>query len=198
MHRCLRVASGVIGFVLAWPSAVGAVLPTAYTLDPTAGRLLVLCRSTLHDFTIEAHEWWGQMRFDPQMGLLLEPAQVVVAVAALDSGNAKRDRDMRRMFEAERFPQIRFTAQRVVRTAESAMAQAGQVYQVEGQLQIREHVQPVVIPVIMHRDSELIVVTGSLELDLRDFKLRPPILLGFIRVNPRVVVRFESRWKVAS
>lgn len=79
-----------------------------YTLDQDHRTVQLTGAAKGRRFTGTAHVLQGQLVLDSAQDALLRPAEVLVSVAGLETGNVRRDRDMRAMFEADRYPDIRF------------------------------------------------------------------------------------------
>jgi YceI-like domain len=113
-------------------------------------------------------------------------ARAEVAIAQMDTDNSSRDKRMREMFEAKKFPRIVATFASVD-PAELRAQRAGAL-----PFQIAMHgVERNVAPTI----SDFSEVPGksahfraSFELTLGEFGLEAPVVMGFIRVDERVKV----------
>lgn len=147
-----------------------------------------LATSTLHD----VH---GQGRCQPFTasetdGVVSLPA-LSVAVASLDTGNNRRDRQMRDMFKAEKFPLIwGRTGQVVLADLRRALPEEnGTPDRIVIKLKIRDIEKPVTATIrnFMETDTS-IVAEAFFYLSLADYQLQPPSVLGFIRVGDRVRV----------
>ncbi len=169
---------------------------TTYVLDHDQTTLSFTGRAMGHRFTGIAHSVQGILAFDPEQNTLLQPADILIHVMAMDTGNAGRDRDMRTMFEAERYPTIRF-----VLTALESLPHASadralrRRYRLEGRLRIRSIEQPITFEVDAAVSPEYVEASGQTSVTLTTFDLKPPaLMLGLVRVRRHVLVRFASRW----
>jgi hypothetical protein len=144
--------------------------------------------STLHD--IEGNGRCQPFTVEETEGLLHVPA-LNVAVSGMETGNDRRDRQMREMFEAEQFPLITGTAGSVslkdFRRAQAAGS--GGTEQLAIRLQIRDVTNPVTARV-RNLVTTAAKITADLDfsLSLADYQLKPPSVLGIIRVGDQVNV----------
>ena len=141
--------------------------------------------STLHDFagTVRTQPFAGLVTLDDSVAILSATASV--AVADMDTRHAKRDMNMRKMFAADRFPLVTGVLER-------ARLEPPFPRQVPLRLTIRDHEQtvPAAITDVQSLDGRL-RFNLALELSLRQCRLSPPVILGFIRVGDIVQVRLQ-------
>jgi len=146
--------------------------------------------STLHDFS-------GEVRSRPfELGAVVDeiggPAwwsgSVEVAVAEMDTGIARRDRKMRAMFDADRFPLIVASFPNVG-GATLAAARSGGEPDLAFDLTIRDVKRPVVAKVSnWTEEAERSSFDVDFELSLEAFGLEVPPVLGLLRVGDAVGV----------
>lgn len=144
--------------------------------------------STLHDF--EGTGSCEPFTVSENAGVMNFP-ELSVAVAGMDTDNSKRDKQMREMFNADIYPLITGSAEAVVVKdirkimTESNDDTAGTVFK----LNIRETEKPVIATLknIVEADS---AITADLVFSvfLPDYQLKPPSVLGFIRVGKNIDV----------
>lgn len=141
--------------------------------------------STLHDFS-------GTARTEP-FSILVETdglaatlgGTAAVAVARMNTRHAKRDENMRAMFEAERHPFV-------VGALESARIDTGRESSVPLQLTIRDRTTPVPATIRNWRTENGAIRFGlDLTLSLRAIGLSPPVLLGILKVGDAVSVHAD-------
>ena len=141
--------------------------------------------STLHDFagTVRTQPFAGLVTFDDSVAILSATASV--AVADMDTRHAKRDMNMRRMFAADRFPLV-------TGVLDQARLEPPFPRQVPLRLTICDHVQTIPATIVDARlqDGRL-RFDLALELSLRECRLSPPVILGFIKVGDLVQVRIQ-------
>ncbi len=117
---------------------------------------------------------------------------IAVQITSMDTGNSRRDKDMRTMFEYETFPLITGDAEafaadefltsehKIVRTPE----------EVSFALTIRDITQKIAATVTEpHIDPATIAATLVFNLSLSSFELSPPSFMGVIRVKDTVKVK---------
>lgn len=144
--------------------------------------------STLHDF--EGKASCQPFIISENAGVMTVP-ELRVAVSEMDTDNSRRDKKMREMFNSETYPLIVGSTGPVVlgaiRTAldESIDSTSEIVFQ----LKIRDIEKPVtaVLKNVMDTGSA-IVADLSFSLFLPDYQLKPPSVLGLIRVGKTVDV----------
>lgn len=116
----------------------------------------------------------------------LEISQVAVAVSSLDTDNSRRDKKMREMFEENRHPLITGgpggVALREIRSAKEGA-------RVSFPLKIRDIVRPVTGTVTKFTESDTrITADVTFTLSLAEYDLKPPSVIGLIRVDDKVSV----------
>ena len=144
--------------------------------------------ATLHDFQ-------GTGRCQPftvnETDGVLHIPEVSVPVASLETGNTKRDRQMREMFEAEKFPlivgQSGTISLSVIRQA-LADRTAG-TPDIPITLRIRDIQQEIVAKVRNYLEQEdRIAADLEFTVSLQEYQLEPPSIFGIIRVGDLVNV----------
>ncbi|MBD1401457.1 YceI family protein [Pelovirga terrestris] len=117
---------------------------------------------------------------------------IVVPVASMDTGNSRRDREMRAMFESQTFPRITgeaeaFTADRLS-TPERRLDQMPE--ELTFALTIRDITQTITARVTEpHIDASAIEATLVFDLSLASFELDPPSFIGIVRVRDDLLLR---------
>lgn len=140
--------------------------------------------STLHDFH-------GKGKCEPFTVSItdgmVDMSKPAVAVAGMDTDNAKRDKQMREMFEQKKFPLITASAGTVA--LKDFRHKAGESSKVLFKLKIRDIVKPVTGTVsnFVETDSR-ITADVAFTVSLADYQLKPPSVLGLIKVGDKVSV----------
>ena len=159
--------------------------------------------STLHDFegTVRCQPF-RLAAADPAGGKAVIPGAVVAAaVSDMDTGNASRDRQMRGMFESDRFPRIRVTFKDIdpETIRKEARSSSDGTFPLEFALEIRDVSRPIRAVARNFRDAG-----GTVSFDveypvsLREYRLVPPTaLFGIVRVDDTVVVKTAVRLEPA-
>ncbi len=177
------------GAALVWAA------PTTYVLDAEQSTIRFIGHATLHRFIGTTHTLQGRLEFDPERQRLLSPAEVIIPVARLTTGLSRRDRAMRAMFEATRYPEIRFVLTKLTRYPDRSAQPGGPVrYHLEGRVNIRATEQPVAFDAAAYGSENALEVVGQVQMTTTMFGLTPPSVAGLIHVRPDVLVQFTSRW----
>jgi len=178
------------------------VTASTWTLDPSAGELLVLtdvagpAAKMGHRLTIVMQSWQASVQWhkDRPTAVALEidvdslqvrkgeggvtplsgPEKGLVRSNALKSLNAKK------------FPKIRYTA--------DAVAQTPSGYRLTGTVEIHGTSRPQVVNVGAREDGDGWVMSAEVPVNQTDFKVKPySLLMGSMKVADQVVVRFTAR-----
>ncbi len=113
-----------------------------------------------------------------------------VRAAALRTGHEGRDRDMRKLLEVERHPEIRFTIGGVDPSFNSVTAAADVLLTVKGGLALRGVERPLSFLARARIRDDRIWVRGESMLRLREFGITPPRRLLF-SVGEKVAISFD-------
>ncbi len=143
--------------------------------------------STLKDFsgTAVAEPFVLEITDTPEGRYLA--GTVTVAVARMDTGHAKRDQNMRRMFDEPNFPFM-------IGVLPPTPMTVGENASVLIDLTIRD--QTTTVPVQLsgwREDEQGIALDLEMTLSLDAIGLNPPVFLGVLRVGDTVTVRGEIR-----
>ena len=180
------------------------VMPSAW-----AGELKGSCdirfrgTSTLHDFT-------GNVRCQPfRVGVenaadgktVIPGAKVAVLVGEMDTGNKTRDRQMREMFQGDKFPDIRVVFGNIVPENIRQELRRGP----EGRapldfiLKIRDFERPVHAVASNLREAEgRVSFDVEYPVSLKDYRLVPPkAFFGLVRVDDKIMVTTAVRLEAA-
>lgn len=150
--------------------------------------------STLHDFSGTGR----CLPFDAVLGTggsgkeVISSVEVDVPVAGMETRNASRDRQMREMFQSDRFPRIRGTARDldVARIRE----ETGKDVEGKANLEMRIRIGDVersIRAAVRHLKEDGGRVTFDLEfaVSLKEFGLKAPSVFGIVRVGDKVSVK---------
>jgi len=176
----------VHGFALACAIAVAGSAAADASPPAVAGKCSVqfFATSSLHDFEGEAP--CSLLAIEPPDASGRYAARAQVEIAQLKTGISARDRKMREMFEAKKFPQITATFAELDAGAIRARASNALPFR------IRVHgVERNVAPKLSRYAEEAgksARFRAEFDLTLREFGLEPPVAMGFIRVNDEVHV----------
>ncbi len=117
---------------------------------------------------------------------------IAVRVATMDTGNSKRDREMRTMFEYETFSRI--TGETAAFTADRLSTPEGHLVEMPEELTfaltIRDITQTITARVTEpHIDASAIATTLVFDLSLASYELDPPSFMRIVRVKDNLQVR---------
>jgi YceI-like domain len=187
-RRSLAVAAGCAllasGIALADPVPAGGRGRCAIRFTAT---------STLHDVAGGAPPVpiAAERHRDAATGLVWWSATIEVPVASMETGNARRDRSMHALLDAERFPRIRadFAQVRPDELRRAAQSDGRQGGGLPFALTIRDVTRPV-DPALTAwvEDERHVAFDADFAISLRAFGLEAPAVLGLVRVADRVAV----------
>ena len=164
-----------------------------YVLKPESSRIEIFFESTLHDVQGQATGLSGKVEFDPATGSVQTMPAVVIEVKSLTTFHQSRDRAMYEMFQIETFPEIRWEAEKM--ECPPVHEQGPVVCRAAGPLTIRDVIRTVSFDVMMTKIAEgKFKASAAVELSLKSFQLKPPSILGIIRVDDTVHLRVDSIW----
>jgi hypothetical protein len=166
---------------------------TKFLLVGERCELTATARSTLHPIRAEARELSGWVEATLLDGALHPDAPVTarfeLPLSALRVDNPLLGREMERRLEVKRHPLVVAEVDRVSGGGDRA-GDTGS-YRAAGQLTLHGVRHPVGGTATLRvGDTGELHVTGQVRLDIRDFGLRPPSMLG-LRVRPEVDVELR-------
>jgi polyisoprenoid-binding protein YceI len=115
---------------------------------------------------------------------------VRVKAASLRTGDDGRDRDMRRTLAADRYPEIRFTVERIEASFPSVADRSDVLVTINGLMSIRGVERAMIFPGRARVRDDKLWVRGEAELRMSDFGVRPPSRF-FLDVKDTVLVSFD-------
>jgi len=183
LAACMLVA-GVLGAV---PPAAAQLEGPVPAGQVTTGTLSFDGHASVGDFTGTTHEVTGEM--SAAASLAEVRGWVEAPVRSLETGNKKRDRDLNKSMESDRYPSIRFELTGVTPgggTADSAAATLA------GRLLIHGVTREVSLPAVIRTSTEGIRVRTDFPLDLKDYEIGGLTkMLGMLRMQERIEVRVD-------
>lgn len=152
--------------------------------------------STLHDFEGETDcRPFSLESVGPQDGVSIYPRpEVIVAVAEMTTNNSSRDKKMRKMFDSDKFPEIRghFADLDMQTVLQQIDGKVDLPDTLEFDLQIRDISRRVTAKISSPgRNSNQLHFTLDFPLSLSSYSLDPPGVLGIIRVADQVRVEVK-------
>ena len=177
----------------------GLILATSAGATPLDGECSIrfFGKSTLHDFAGQAacQPFVLQTQGDESGRQVIEPTVVAVPVSRMDTDNDGRDKKMWAMFDGTNFPEIKghFAALDPDVVLEQLKATENGQGSLEFDLQIREVTQHIKANTnVLTITPEQIVFTMEFPLSLASFELKPPSVMGIIRVADEVRVEVQT------
>jgi len=160
------------------------------------------CKSTLHGFTghVTCEPFTWHILTDPNTGSPVVRGEVEVMADKMDTKNKGRDKKMHAMFQSKKFPRIHaavvdanlaafMPVQRTVSSDKSPREIPGTLPVL---LKIRNKQKKVVAQIShVHIDPNEITFTLDSELSLKSFGLKPPNVLGIIRVGDKIKIHAD-------
>jgi len=159
-----------------------------WSVLPSLSRVGFDGKSTLHDFTGATSRVEGELEVDPGRPSATPRGLVRVQAAALDTGNADRDAEMREHLAAAAHPEIVFELERFEPATVDAAAQkvAGTAH---GKMTIRGVTRALSMPVRLAFDeARRMTLDGEASVHLPDYGVPVPSKLGVISMEDDVKV----------
>ena len=160
-----------------------------FRILPERSQVWIEARSSIHPIHGQAEGLSGSLdvEFDGDgLDLTTTPEiSVELPVERLKSGNRVEDAEMMRRIDARKYPTIRGMVRDM-----KAQGEDGR-YLVAGDLTFHGVTQTVEGEVTLSRpDDRTVVIEGTQEFDIRDYKVAPPKIL-MLKVHPEVQVRIR-------
>lgn len=156
--------------------------PRQLVVDTAASSVTFDVRATMHSFTGKDEAWTVEITF-PTEGDLPDSATFTTELAAMKTGNAKRDAEMLHWMENEQYPTISFRL--------TSIAPDGAAHKADGELTLHGQTRAISIPVTITRQSGRTTVAGEITIDHRQWGLKQFRKMGFLTVSPEVKVAFK-------
>ena len=200
--RTMLLLATMAAAVSSSPAGAAPAEPPASATIRGGCDVAFLVTATLHDVPGSARclPFEAVLARDAGGREVIPTVEVEVPVEGMDTRNKSRDRHMREMFGAERFPRIRATSQDVdverlrVETGKGRDGDAS----IDLHLRIRD-VERKVRATVSNLKESGDQVTFDLEfpVSLGEFDLKAPSVLGIIRVGDKVSVKSTFRLTVS-
>jgi polyisoprenoid-binding protein YceI len=113
-----------------------------------------------------------------------------IKVSSLRTGDRGRDRDMYRMLSVDRYPEIRFTIDRIEATFPSIADRTDVLLTINGIMSIRGTDRPMTFPGRARVRDGRLWVRGETELKMSHFGIKPPTRF-FVSVKDTLMVNFD-------
>lgn len=178
----------ILLFVILWPFlALGAFGQQVYYSEN--GSAEFNSEVPLHSFKGTSEHLTGRISLaDSTVDFYLD-------LATLDTGNNKRDKDMRETLKVEKYPFAEFFGKIV--SGFNPAADTLQDVTVAGEFKIHGVTQMVEIQGNLRKTTDGLKVEASWTLDMTDYNIRPPGIL-FYRVDENIDIHIETTLKPTS
>ena len=195
----LRSRRGTLaaGALMLLALAVGPAGAGEWHVDGTAANeieftseVIALTFSGVSDKVDGYFYWEGGKPFEREGQVYFE-----VDVRSLDTGIGKRDRDMRDVLGAKKWPMATYKA-RVVGVAADT-AGAGFRVRTKGAFSLHGVERELEIDGLVRREGEALIATSEFTVRLTDHQIEAPSLAAFVKVSDEVAVRVEIHLKEA-
>lgn len=148
--------------------------------------------STLHKVKGKALSFSGEVSYDPETGSSYLPFDIEISLEALDTGNKKRDTAMRKMFHSEKYPSIKWVGEEL----KCSQPVSGiSLCESMGTLEMNGVKHKIFLKAKLNRNREILHSKGTFVIHLDEFRLKPPSVLGLIKVSNEVEVQFDLAWR---
>lgn len=183
---------GILLLLLFGVAASAAGEPRSYAVVAGKSRVTFEASYPLGDFSGTTEEVAGSLRLDPTNVALAVAGSVRVDAAKFRTGNDRRDSDLRRTLETDRYGDIRFSTEEVKSSFPSLAAGADVTLRISGTLRIRDVERVTTWTGRARLEGGWIWVRGETDLRLTDFGITPPKKF-FLAVGDAVRASFDLR-----
>lgn len=112
----------------------------------------------------------------------IDQVAVAVSIASFDSQNANRDSHAMEVTEALKFPVISFSS--------TSIKQEGENLTVTGNLKFHDVTKSITFTAVSKVKKDKIEVTGNFEIDMTEYKVEPPSLMG-VATDKEIKLSFD-------
>ncbi|MDQ3138211.1 MAG: YceI family protein [Gemmatimonadota bacterium] len=190
LHKVRKYGLGLALLLAALAGSPAAARAQQVPLPPSrveAGTLSFDGHATAGDFVGTTTELRGEMTGGDSLGAVR--GWVEAPVKTLVTGNGRRDRDLNKSMESDKYPAIRFDLQGV--TAAPGPADSVPVV-LRGNLVIHGVTHAVSLPGVVLREGERVQVRTDFPLVLTDYKIRGlSKMLGVLKMDERIEVHVD-------
>ena len=142
-------------------------------------------KSTLHDFNGTARKLTGIF----EKNVNLANGFIDVDVAGLTTDEPERDKNMYQMFDVSRNPQIHYVFTDTDFT-DILDHHEGEI-KFTGIMTIHNISRPMTLISKGHMIGDTLICEGQMSIHLKDYGLKPPSILGIIRVSDEIAVQYN-------
>ncbi|MDD2703006.1 MAG: YceI family protein [Candidatus Omnitrophica bacterium] len=166
-------------------TAAGAQI---YKIDLPSSSIIFDANSTLHPIKGKAGDFTGEFTLQTENQQSVMQGDVSVRIESLASGNKGMDRNMYAMFQSKEYPQAQCRVESMMFTVGGVNAPVSG--HLKAVLTIREVSQPFECGITVQPSENTVIVTGKTTVSLKSLRLKPPTLLGIIKVKDPVTINF--------
>lgn len=158
-------------------------LASAQSFYTETGTAIFYSEVPMHDFEGTSENLTGLIDLDKNI------VDFYLDLATLDTGNGKRDKDMRLTLEVEDYPYGEFTGELISNF--DSDSEIEQEVTVKGTFKIHGEEQDVEIKGTLTPQGESLVLHASWILRLEDYKIKPPQVL-FLKVDQEQEIEIKA------
>ncbi len=189
-RRCWVIAAPLLTVALLPGLVLAQASPRRFVPVPAKSEVSFSAVHPLGDFIGRTSDIEGEFRFNPLDLRAGVAGALIVKVASLKTRETGRDRDMRRVLAADRFPDIRFTVEKIEASFPSIADRSDVLLTISGTMSIRGVDRPMVFPGRARLQNDKLWVRGETDLKLTDFGIKPPSRY-FFTMKDTVFVGFD-------
>ncbi|MBX3749339.1 MAG: YceI family protein [Opitutaceae bacterium] len=158
-------------------------------VDEAHSRVEIDVKATVDSFVGTLTHFTAAVRVD-DAGMITQ-ARFGFHFADVLTGKAKRDEKMHQWQDTAHHPDGEFVLRALERAADGR-------WLAHGRLRFHDIERPLDVPIAVTSDGSLLAIDGEAIVDTRDFSLPVIRLLGLLKVDPRVAVRFHLQGNLAA
>ena len=147
------------------------------------GKAVFYSKVPLHNFSGTSNNLTGRIDLNDKS------VDFYIDLETLDTGNGKRDRDMKKTLKTDKYPYGEFLGTLV--SDFDANSDAEQAVKVKGTFKIHGHEQEIEVEGTLQKTAEGLVVKASWILNLDDYEIKPPKIL-FVKVDEKQEIEIEA------
>lgn len=181
---------GALLLALALSAGAAGAEPQRWVTVPGQGTVSFKAHYPLGDFDGRDEDLSGEFKADSSDLRQGVSGSLRVAVKGFRTGVRGRDEDMRKLLEAERFPDIRFAVESIEASFPSITDRTDVLLTINGSLLIRDVERPLSFLGRARLRDKRLWVRGEATLKMTDFGVTPPKKL-FLAVRDQLAVAFD-------
>jgi polyisoprenoid-binding protein YceI len=178
-------------------SIISAVSQQSVRLLPADSKIIITGTSNLHDWeeTVEQFEVVLDMKFEKNEILGIDHAHFNCKSGSISSDNSIMTNKTMDALKTDKYPEIAFTMVSIDKLSSANGKFSGVVI---GDLILAGVTKRISIPFSGHYENRRIKITAGKDLNLNDFKIKPPTaLMGTLKTGENVVLSFQLQFSVS-